>query len=190
MAHRLPCGHVTGARLAEDALLVFAPDPVQAFENSLYSQQQEFHLENGAGLMLLDWFGAGRAARGERWAFAGFQSRNDVFVSGERVFVDSLLLDPSDEMLKSQHRVGRFNCFAMVLLIGKPLRETAALLLEQIAARPVERRATLVASASTVRDGALLRVAGESVELVGRELHHHLQALSVRLGDDPWARKW
>jgi urease accessory protein len=188
--HRLPSGHITGARLAEDALLVFAPDPVQAFENSLYSQQQEFHLENGAGLMLLDWFGAGRAARGERWAFAGFQSRNDVFISGERVFVDSLLLDPSDEMLKSQHRVGRFNCFAMVLLIGKPLRETAAQLLEQIAARPVERHATLVASASAVRDGALLRVAGESVELVGRELHHHLQALSARLGDDPWARKW
>ena len=78
----------------------------------------------------------------------------------------------------------------MLFLMGPPLRETARHLLEQTAARPVERRAPLVTSASPLRDGALLRVAGECVELVGRELHHHLQPLTELLGDDPWARKW
>jgi hypothetical protein len=33
-------------------------------------------------------------------------------------------------------------------------------------------------------------VAGESVEQVGRELHHHLKSTAALLGDDPWARKW
>jgi hypothetical protein len=47
-----------------------------------------------------------------------------------------------------------------------------------------------VASASPVRHGAILRIAGESVEQVGHELHHHLQFASAFLGDDPWARKW
>lgn len=186
----LPCGHVTRATLGENALLVFAPDAVQAFADASYTQRQEFHLADGAGLVLLDWFSAGRVARGERWAFAHFQSRNEVFLSGERAFVDSLRLDPEDGALGSQHRTGRFNCLGMLLLIGQPLQHAAALLLEEISKRPVERRAPLVASASPVCEGALLRVAGESVELVGRELHRHLQPLSALLGDDPWARKW
>jgi hypothetical protein len=47
-----------------------------------------------------------------------------------------------------------------------------------------------VVSASPVNHGALLRVAGESVEQTGRELHQHLKFVSELLGDDPWARKW
>ena len=41
-----------------------------------------------------------------------------------------------------------------------------------------------------MRDGALLRSAGEHVEAVGREIHRHLGFLSGLLGDDPLARKW
>src|SRR5471030_1412669 len=63
---RLPCSHKTHARLESNSLLVFAPDPVQAFADSAYSQRQEFQLAAGAGLVLVDWFTSGRAARGER----------------------------------------------------------------------------------------------------------------------------
>lgn len=187
---RLACGHVTRATIEADTLLVFAPDPVQPFAGSGYAQRQSFHLGPGAGLVLVDWFTSGRAARGERWAFDRFQSRNDVFLSGERIFTDSLLLDAAAEPLTSPHRTGRFNCFALLLLVGEPLRSAAAALLENVSARPVTRTAPLVASASPVRHGAVLRLAGESVEQVGRELHHHLQFASELLGDDPWARKW
>lgn len=34
---------------------------------------------------------------------------------------------------------------------------------------------------------AALRVAGETTESVGRELHRHLAVLADLLGDDPWA---
>ena len=57
-------------------------------------------------------------------------------------------------------------------------------------ARPVEKRAALTCSASPVSGGALLRVAGEEVESVRRELGGHLTFLRDILGDDPWARKW
>ena len=186
----LACGHVTHATVEEDALLVFAPDPVQPFANSSYSQRQTFHLAPGAGLVLVDWFTSGRAARGERWAFNHFQSRNDVFLSGERSFIDSIMLNSAAEPITSSHRTGRFNCFALLLFIGEPLQSAAASLLETISANPVKRTAPLVTSASPVRHGAILRVAGESVEQVGHELHHHLKFASALLGDDPWARKW
>jgi urease accessory protein len=55
--------HLTRAQLGSHSLLVFAPDPVQAFADSTYTQRQEFYLEAGASLVLLDWFNSGRAAR-------------------------------------------------------------------------------------------------------------------------------
>ena len=186
----LACGHTTQADVQDNALLVFAPDSVQPYAVSSYSQRQTFQLGAGAGLVLVDWFTSGRAARGERWAFDRFQSRNDVFLAGERIFMDSMLLDSASEPITSPHRTGRFNCFALLLLIGDPLQLTAASLLEAISASPVKRGAVLVASASPVRHGAILRVAGESVEQVGLELHQRLRFASALLGDDPWARKW
>ena len=187
---RLPCSHKTFARLESNSLLVFAPDPVQAFADSAYSQRQEFQLAAGAGLALVDWFSSGRVARGERWAFNRFQSRNDVFISGERIFIDSILLNSAEESLASPHRTGRFNCFAMMLLVGEPLKNAAEILLAEISTRPVARGENLICSASPVRNGAVLRVAGESVEHVGHALHHQLKFASALLGDDPWARKW
>jgi urease accessory protein len=185
-----PCGHHLSANLGEGSLLVLAPDPVQAFAGSSYSQRQEFHLQAGASLALVDWFTAGRSACGERWAFNRFQSRNDIFLGGERLLVDSLRLDATEGALEGPQRMGRFNCLALVVLVGVAWRDIAPSLLAEVAAQPVARRAALVGSASPLREGALLRIAGESVEEVGREIRRHLGFLSGLLGDDPFARKW
>jgi urease accessory protein len=186
----LPCGHVTHATLDAGSILIFAPDPVQAFADSSYAQQQEFHLETDAGLVLVDWFTSGRAARGERWAFNSFQSRNEVFVSDQRVFRDSLLLDASETALTGAHSMGRFNCLATLLLIGSPLSLIAEELVKTVQAMPIGKHMSLVCSASPVRSGVVLRIAGEDVETVGKELHRHLGFLRDILGDDPWQRKW
>jgi urease accessory protein len=187
---QLPCSHTTQAVLGRGSLLVFAPDAVQAFAGSSYRQRQEFHLADGAGLVLVDWFTSGRAARGERWEFDNFQSRNDAFIDGQRVFVDSILLDSEDGGVGSPHRAGRFNCFAMLLILGQSLREAAANLIKEISSRPVERGAALVCSASPVQEGVVIRVGGEDVESVGHEIKRQLSFVADFLGDDPWARKW
>jgi urease accessory protein len=187
---RRPCGQVTCAELGKNAVLVFAPDPVSAYAGSSYTQRQEFRLAGGAGLALVDWVSSGRAARGERWAFHHFASRNEVFVNDERVFLDSLSLAGTADLAASPHRLGRFNCLALLLLLGEPMRQAAADLLAEVSKRPVSRRGALVCSASPVAGGALLRVAGEQVEDVGRELHRHLGFGCELLGEDPWARKW
>jgi len=191
---RLPCGHVTRAVVEQGSLLVYTPDPVQAFAGSTYTQHQIFDLAPDAGLVLLDWFTAGRAACGERWAFHRFKSRNEVWcaANGSRhlTFLDSLLLDSAERDLTTPHAAGRFNCLALLLLLGPPVRETASMLLDQIAAQPVEKRAALACSASPLLDGAVLRIAGERSDHVAHELHRHLQHLHNLLGDDPWARKW
>ncbi len=186
----LPCGHQLKANLDHDSLLVLAPDPVQAFAGSGYAQRHEFHLAPGSGLVLVDWLSSGRTECGERWAFDSFRSRNDVFVGGERLLLDSLFLDGAQGKRQSAHRLGRFNCLALVLVVGKSLAHAAQTILAEIAKLPVTRRGSLVMSASPVRDGALLRIAGESVEEVGRAIHQRLGFVSDLLQDDPWARKW
>ena len=186
----LPSGHETRAILEDGSLLVFAPDPVQAFAGSTYAQRQKFRLASNASLVLLDWFTSGRAARGERWEFDRFQSRNDVFVDETRVFLDSLLLTLDDGALTAPHRMGRFNCLATLFLVGPAVRVTAKQLLEQISKEPMSRRPSLVVSASPVAGGSVLRLAGENVEAVGHELHGRLALLRDLLGDDPWSRKW
>jgi len=188
---RRPCSHVTQAVLEAGAFLAFMPAPVQPFADSSYSQRQTFHLASGAGLVLLDWFTAGRAACGERWAFAHFSSRNEVFAEPEGLaFLDSVRLDAVGDSLLSPHRTGRFNCFAMLFLLGAPVREAAALILAAVGRRAVERRPLLLVSASPVRNGAVLRVGATQVETVEAELHEHLGFLSGWLGGLPWTRRW
>jgi urease accessory protein len=186
---RRACGHTTRARLSDGAFLVFAPDVVQAFADSTFAQRQEFHLAPTAGLVLVDWLASGRTERGEQWAFRRYQSRNEVFVAGERRVIDSLLLEPAKGPLPSGSPTGRYHCLATLLLVGPPLAEAAEVLLAEVGAHDVPCRAALVASVSPVTDGALLRVAGETVESVRHELHRRLAFLPALLGDDPWARK-
>jgi urease accessory protein len=187
---RLPCSHTTHATLGEGSLLVFAPDAVQAFAGSSYRQRQEFHLAKDSTLVLVDWFTSGRVARGERWAFEHFQSRNDVFLHARRIFVDSLVLNSDNGPLESAHRTGRFNCFAMMLLVGELCQKAASDLIARISSQPVERNSTLLCSVSPVQNGAVLRLAGEDAESMSHELKQHLRFLADFLGDDPWARKY
>jgi urease accessory protein len=185
-----PCSHRLSARLEQRSLLVFAPEPIQAFADSTYSQRQEFHLHPTAGLVLVDWLCSGRAARGERWTFKCLQSRNEIFLGGERILLDSLLLDAAQGPLRGARRMGRFNCLALVAVIGDSLAPQAAQILAGVAAQPVVPGASILCSASPLRQGVLLRVAGERVEEVGLEIQRLLGFVPEFLQDDPWSRKW
>ncbi len=187
--HR-PCGHSLRAVLETGSLFVLAPDTIQSFEGSTYDQRQEFYLQPGASLVLLDWFCSGRAARRERWSFQRLQSRNEVNVGHERLLVDSLRLDQAHGPLAGPARMGRFNCVALLVVTGPLVADGAAAMLSEVATLPVTRRAELIVSVSPIRQGAVLRVAGESVEEVSREVRRRLAFVTELLDDNPWLRKW
>jgi len=186
---RRPCGHRMTAHLESGSLLVLAPDPVQSFAGSRYAQNQEFQLERGAGLVLLDWYSAGRAARGERWSFQCLSTRNDVAVEGKRCLLDSLLLDQKHGRLDGSFRLGRFNSVAVIAIIGDPLAEEANKAVMRVGAQPLSRRADLIFSAGPVKGGTILRVAGARHEDVAGFIFKTLAFVGDLLGDDPWAGK-
>ena len=203
--HALPCGHRTTATVESKGVLVFAPGQVQPFAESRYEQRQQFRLGPGAGLALLDWFTSGRSARGERWRFAHFSTRNEVWcapalstapvVRGLEprqvpIFIDACSLDEADGPLAAPLRTGRFNCFATLLLAGAPLQSDADRVLEEIGCLPVVDRGSLLKSASKIRHGAVLRLAGEQPGEVEDFLRGQFAKLAKVLGDDPWSRRY
>jgi urease accessory protein len=178
-----------GLTIADDALCVVAPDPVTCFAGAVFEQRQQIDVAPGGSLVWLDWLTSGRRARGERWAFARYESRTDVYFGGRHVLRNALLLDPADGPLGAPFRMGRLECLATVLILGDRLRGRATEVLSDITAQPPGPAGAVWFSASPLAGGALVRVAGIDTEAVGRWMRHHLTFVPHLLGADPWARK-
>ncbi|WP_426757318.1 urease accessory protein UreD [Myxococcus sp. Y35] len=176
------------ARVDEGALLAFVPDPTVCFAGARYAQTLDVRLAPGASLVLADVVTSGRSARGERWAFARYDSTLRVRVGGRALVDERWLLDPRHGALPE--RLGRFDALATVLLVGPALAAARAPLAARLSALPVTPRAELVPTVSPLgEDGLLLRAAAVSVEALLRTTHDWLSFLPGLLGDDPWARR-
>jgi urease accessory protein len=166
---------------------VSIPDPVACFAGARYDQSARVELSPGASLVLVDAFTAGRSARGERWDFHRAETRTTVIRGGAPLLCDAIVLDPAHGDLRA--RMGRFDALATIVLIGP---ETAMLrdraLTPEAPPRPA---APLLRAASPLgEDGAVVRLAGASVEGVTGAVRAILAGLAALLGDDPFARKW
>jgi urease accessory protein len=177
------------ARVGSGALFVHLPDVLTCFEGARYEQAQRIDLASDAGVVAIDWLSSGRRAAGERWAFAHCRTRLDVYVDAAHVLHDVMLLRPDEGPIAV--RMGRFDVIGTIVLAGRVLRDEYGRVLDVVNGSPVGRRAGEIVAASPLGDaGCLVRLAGPSVEDVGRSIRRLLAFVPALLGDDPWARKW
>jgi urease accessory protein len=182
------------ARVGDRALLVVAPDPVVCFRGSRYRQSQEFDLARDAGLVLVDWVTSGRRAAGERWAFDEYSARLFARIDGTPAIYDSLRLAGGADDLAA--RLGRFDVLAVVLVLGTALSSYAGALVSRVSQRLLEKRSDRLVSAAALAPrglgnvGCVIRLAGRSVEDVGRTIREYLAFVPDLLEDDPWVRKY
>jgi len=177
------------ATVSPQGLLVVLPDPVVCFASSRYRQTQRVELDRGATLVLVDWMSSGRRAFGERWQFDEYASRLTVAHDNRVVLADAVLLSSEHGPLAA--RMGRFNVFCSIVLLGPDVRQQAQRVITRAATQPLQQRAELLLSASSIEDlGGIVRIAGTSFEAVARALRDVLEFLPGLLGDDPWIRKW
>lgn len=178
------------AWVGRGALLVQVPDPVQCFESACYEQEQEVEVEDGGSLVSLDAVSGGRAACGERWAVAGYRSLTRIRMGGRLVFHDHLVLDPASGELTARHRLGGYQVFATLVMLGPAVEEAAAGVLERVGGWPVSRDADVLAVVSPLAGGGVvLRMAAGSTEVVWREVVRALGPLALRLGGNPLERR-
>ncbi|HET9599321.1 MAG TPA: urease accessory protein UreD [Anaeromyxobacteraceae bacterium] len=177
------------ARVAPGGVLAVLPEPVSPFAGARHEARARFDLDPGASAAAVDAVVAGRAARGERWAFLRHASRTEVRVGGRLVLSDALVLDPAHgEPLAA--RLGRFEALALAFAIGPAFEEGARALLAHVAAEPVDRGAAALVAASPLPGGALVRCAAASAEALARALRAALAFVGAALGDDPFARRF
>lgn len=184
------CRQALDATIGDGALLVAWPDPLICFAGSIYEQGQSFRLSSTASLVLVDCLSSGRRARGERWAFARYRSRNRIWVDDALVLEDALLLDPADGALDRAFCMGRFEAFATVILAGPSIEAEAQRICREVESERLHRRSDFLCSASPLRAGAILRILGQDPEAVTRYIRGKLAGIIARLDNDPLARKW
>jgi urease accessory protein len=186
------------ATIGADALLAVVPDPIVCFADANFTQTQRYDLHGDASLVMVDWMTSGRHAAGERWAFARYENRFDITRAGRRIFFDRLVLESNLDSVAT--RMGRFDVLLTAVITGPLVATAAADIVTRTSQAPTDRvtrggmpatASDFVASAASLRDGgALLRIAGTSVEHVAHILRTYLTFLPPLIGDDLWSRKW
>jgi len=178
------------ATVEQDGVLVLVPDPLAAFAGSKYRQIQRFDLAADANLVWLDTITAGRLAYGERWAMREFSSRTTIAVDGRPILRETLELSDSPLPIASLLRMGRFDVYAVLAIAGPRVAAMAEHALGLIRCTPVGKDEPLLAAASPMRGGVVLRILGQDSQTVRRLLFDLLSPLVTITGQHPWSRKW
>jgi urease accessory protein len=80
--------------ISNHAALCYLPDPVQPFGDSMFEQKQIYNFTGRqANLCICDWVSEGRTARGEKWSFRAYTSRNEFWLRQEEAKKRLLLRD-------------------------------------------------------------------------------------------------
>ncbi len=85
---------VSTINVADGATLIYKQAPVIPFASSAFKASTEVHLGSDARLIYSEILAAGRVFYGERFEYSFYESRTDVFVGSELVFVDNAYFEP------------------------------------------------------------------------------------------------
>ncbi len=184
-----PASQTISATVDGAGLLAVLPDPVVCFAAADFTQTQRYELCGDANLVFLDWMTSGRHGAGERWAFSRYKSCLTIRRDNLEILHDAFVLE--DDLDSIAGRMQRFEVLLTAVVTGPLISDGAAAILHHATQSPIVKHADLILSASPLRDGGtLLRMAGVSVEQIGRALRNYFAFLFPLLGDDPWSRKW
>lgn len=187
-----PAVQTLRARVGSGGRLALLPDPVVCFADSVYEQAQTIELADRAGLVLLDWFTAGRVAMDERWASRQYASRTRVRLAGREVVHDALTLDAAGgDRGKPFGRADAWTVVATVWLVGSAA-DVGRAWADRVRGSAIDRSMHVLGSAGVLADGAVVvgRFAGGSVEAVRSAINEAVRWLGAGWGIEPWARKW
>ena len=84
-------------------------DPIVPYADSKFEQEQIWHLDEGAVLVLLDGGTAGRIVRGERFQYGSYRSNITIYMDDEPVLIERFTSTPGRQ---PPDRVGAFGAFA------------------------------------------------------------------------------
>lgn len=115
--------------LERGARAVMHADPLVPHRDSELESEQEWRLDEDAELILMDWLMSGRSDSGESFAFRSYISRMRVWLGGEQVLHDNLIIKPDTLNPRSSARFGySAEGFLTIFFIGHASQALARVL--------------------------------------------------------------
>ena len=181
------------------ACVVSLPDPVVPYADSAFVQEQVWHLDEGASLVLLDGGTAGRGERGEQFHYNSYTSNISIYLESELVLAERLRLQPKQQAPDRVGAFGQYTAFANAFIVGDLLRSAVEEVLRRDLAplltgqRTRGTDKTALVSLAEPRPGVLaLRALGRTNGDLEEVLHALATAVSLPqvLGENPLRRKY
>jgi urease accessory protein len=176
------------AHVAAGATLAVLPEPASLFAGARYRQAQRFVLAPDASLLVLDAVTHGRAARGEAWAMEAYLSRTTVESGGRVALADAVRLVRGEGPPVARRMAG-VALHASAVLVGPAFADGAAAIGAELARAPAGEVAGVLAAASPIAGGVLLRLASATVDAGLLFLRARLAFSASLLDGDPFARR-
>ncbi len=79
-----------------NAVLEYCPEEIMPYADSVYTQENIFHLSKDATLIAWDILSAGRAGRGENFDFSSYTSKTLIDVEGIPQVMDKMVICPKE----------------------------------------------------------------------------------------------
>lgn len=181
------------------ACVVSLPDPVVPYADSAFVQEQVWHLDAGAALVLLDGGTAGRGERGEQFHYSSYTSNISIYLESELVLAERLHLRPKQQIPNRVGAFGQHTAFANAFIVGDPVRSAVEEVLRRDLAPLLTGQRTrgtskaMLVSLAEPRPGVLaLRALGRTNGDLEEVLHALATAVSLPqvLGENPLRRKY
>jgi urease accessory protein len=124
-----PAVQETQIQVGERASLEYLPDHVIPYCDSKLRQSLRVEMGPGSRAIFWDALAAGRVAQGERWSFGEVDSRIEIYLCGQPVFLNRTRIRPAGVNPERLGFAERFNYLATLVLVANDLdgwKETAA----------------------------------------------------------------
>jgi urease accessory protein len=121
--------HTSHMAVDENGLLEMLPDPVIPFAGSVYRQQTQIELADGAGLFWWETIAPGREAHDERFGYERLTLETYIRACGQPIAIERARLEPHLRPLNSLARLGPFRYFSTFYIcrVGLPTQRWTAL---------------------------------------------------------------
>jgi len=113
-----PAVQETVIHIGERGLLEYLPDHVIPYRHSKFRQSLSVEMGPGSRAIFWDALAAGRVACGELWSFQEVDSRIEIFLCGEAVFLNRTKIRPLDLDPQRLGFAGQFPYLATLVIVA------------------------------------------------------------------------
>lgn len=113
-----PCTQIINTKIGKNAFHTFINDPLVMHKGSSFQQKNTYYLQEGATLLLIEWFVAGRTENDEVFDFKNFISDTDIRIAEKPVVRDRFELSPQQMDIGSPGLMAENISFMNIYLVG------------------------------------------------------------------------